>query len=76
MTVTVLAIWETEFKPDKALANVMNDRLKRIAVELRNVHLKSLSGRGFSCEDLVIYLSYNSKHKIKYRVVNDVDRHT
>jgi hypothetical protein len=72
MTVTVLAILETDFKPEKALAKVMNDRLQRAAKELRDNHLKSLSGRGFSDEDLVIYLSYNPKYKIRYRIVNDV----
>lgn len=72
MTVTVLAILETEFKPDKALAGVMNERLKRIASELQTTHLKEVSGRGFSCDDLVIYLSYNPKYKIRYRIVNDV----
>ena len=72
MTVTVLAILETDFKPEKALAKVMNDRLQRAAKELRDVHLKSLFGRGFSSEDLVVYLSYNPKYKIRYRVVNDV----
>jgi hypothetical protein len=72
MTVTVLAILETDFKPERALAKVMNDRLEREAKALRDVHLKSLYGRGFSGEDLVVYLSYNPKYKIRYRVVNDV----
>ncbi|KLT65515.1 hypothetical protein [Pedobacter sp. BMA] len=72
MTVTVLPIFETDFKPEKALAKVMNDRLKRAATELQDVHLKTLSGRGFSSDDLVIYLSYNPKFKIRFRIVNDV----
>ncbi len=41
MTVTVLAILETDFKPDKALAKIMNDRLQNAAKELERVHLKS-----------------------------------
>jgi len=73
MTVTVLAILETDFKPEKALAKVMNDRLQKAAKELQASHLKSLSGRGFSSDDLVIYISYNPKYKIRYRIVNDVD---
>jgi hypothetical protein len=72
MTVTVLAILETDFKPEKALAKVMNNRLQKEAKELQNNHLKSLSGRGFSADDLVIYLSYNPKYKIRFRIVNDV----
>ncbi|KIA88618.1 hypothetical protein OC25_25990 [Pedobacter kyungheensis] len=72
MTVTVLAILETDFKPEKALAKVMNDRLQRAAKELQTSHLKSLSGRGFTSDDLVVYISYNPKYKIRYRIVNDV----
>ncbi len=72
MTVTVLAILETDFKPDKNLAKVMNDRLVRVAKELQEVHFKPLSGRGFSSDDLVVYISYNPKYKIRFRIVNDV----
>jgi len=72
MTVTVLAILETDFKPERALAKVMNDRLNKAAKELQDVHLKALSGRGFSSDDLVVYISYNPKYKIRYRIVNDV----
>ncbi len=72
MTVTVLAILETDFKPEKALAKVMNSRLQQAAKALQTSHLKSLYGRGFSSDDLVIYISYNPKYKIRYRIVNDV----
>lgn len=72
MTVTVLAILETDFKPEKALAKVMNDRLQKSAKELQDNHLKSLSGQGFSNDDLVVYISYNPKYKIRYHIVNDV----
>lgn len=72
MTVTVVAILETEFKPQKSLAKVMNERLKKTAKDLELVHLKPLSGYGFSPEDLVIYISYNPKYKIRYCIVNDV----
>jgi len=72
MTVTVLPIQETDFKPERALAKVMNDRLGKAAKELQEVHLKSLLGRGFSSDDLVVYISYNPKYKIRFRIVNDV----
>ncbi|WP_244215153.1 hypothetical protein [Pedobacter miscanthi] len=54
MTVTVLAILETDFVPQMSLAKVMNDRLQRAAKELEEVHLKALSDQGFSPDDLVI----------------------
>jgi len=72
MTLTVLAILETDFKPEKAFAKVMNDRLVRTAKELQEVHFKPLSGRGFPDDDLVVYISYNPKYKIRFRIVNDV----
>ena len=72
MTVTVLTLLETDFKPEKNLANVMNDRLVRAARDLQEVHFKPLSGRGFSSDDLVVYISYNSKYKVRFRIVNDV----
>lgn len=72
MTATVLAILETDFKPEKNLAKVMNDRLVRVAKELQEVHFKPMSGRGFSSDDLVVYISYNPKYKIRFRIVNDV----
>ncbi|MGN7986229.1 hypothetical protein ACTJKC_02755 [Pedobacter sp. 22226] len=72
MTVTVLAILETDFIPQKSLAKIMNDRLERAARDLEQVHFKALSGRGFSGEDLVVYISYNPKYKIRYCIVNDV----
>lgn len=72
MTVTVLAILETDFVPQRSLAKIMNDRLQRAAKELQQVHFKALSGWGFPSDDLVVYVSYNSKYKIRYCIVNDV----
>ena len=72
MTVTVLPILETDFKPEKALAKVMNDRLIRAAKDLQDVHFKPLTGRGVPGDDLVVYISYNPKYKIRFRIVNDV----
>ena len=72
MTVTVLPIFETDFIPQGQLVKVMNERLQRLAKELEQPHLKSLSGRGFFSDDLIIYIRYNPKYKIRYQVVNDV----
>lgn len=72
MTVTVLPIFETDFIPQKQLAKVMNERLQRLAQELEKQHLKPLYGRGFSSDDLIVYISYTAKYKVRFRVVNDV----
>lgn len=71
MTVTVLAIFD-EFDPNTPLAKVMKDRLKRLALELQEIQLKSLMAIEPSTEDVVIYISYNPKYTIRWRIVNDV----
>lgn len=72
MTVTVLAITETDFVPDVSLARIMNERLKQAAAELQDIHLQSMLSVGQRKDDLVVYISYNPKYTIRYRVVNDV----
>ncbi|MCZ4244071.1 hypothetical protein [Pedobacter punctiformis] len=72
MTVTVLAILETDFRPDASLGKIMNERLQKAAAELQEVHLKGLESIGQRTDDLVVYISYNPKYAIRWRVVNDV----
>ena len=72
MTVTVLAILETDFKPDLSLGKIMNERLRIAAADLQDIHLQPLHAMGERTDDVVVYLSYNPKYKIRWRVVNDV----
>ena len=72
MTVTVLAILETDFKPDLSLGRIMNERLKIAAADLQDIHLQPLQALGQRSDDVVVYISYNPKYKIRWRVVNDV----
>jgi len=72
MTITVLAITETDFVPDASLGKIMNERLKQAAAELQDIHLQPLLSVGERKDDLVVYISYNPKYKIRFRVVNDV----
>jgi hypothetical protein len=72
MTVTVLPIIEPDTKPAVPLAKVMNERLKRLAAELEGLHLKGLKSIEPMFEDVVIYISYNSKYSIRWKIVNDV----
>ncbi|HKG07909.1 MAG TPA: hypothetical protein VKB19_15680 [Pedobacter sp.] len=72
MTVTVLPIIEPETKPAVPLAKVMNERLKRLAGELQEQHLKDLKSEEPMFDDVVIYISYNSKYSIRWKIVNDV----
>lgn len=74
MTVTVLAILETDFKPDHSLGKIMNERLKSAADDLRDIHLKELENIGQRTDDVVVYISFNPKYKIRWRIVNDVPR--
>lgn len=72
MTVTVLAIIEPDVKPAPPLAKVMNERLMRFAKELQETHLKGLETVEPLFDDVVIYIGYNSKYSIRWKIVNDV----
>ncbi|TDG35947.1 hypothetical protein EZJ43_11390 [Pedobacter changchengzhani] len=72
MTVTVLPIYETDFRPEASLAKVMNERLRKLAEELQNEHLRALTMAGEPADDVVVYLSYNPKYTVRWRIVNDV----
>lgn len=72
MTVTVLAIIEPDTRPAPPLAKVMNERLVRFAKELQDIHLKGLETVEPLFEDVVVYMSYNSKYSIRWKIVNDV----
>lgn len=74
MTVTVLAILESEFIPDLSLGKIMNERIKTAADQLQNIHLKDLLLIGQRSDDIVVYISYNPKYKIRWRIVNDVPK--
>ncbi|MGN7988804.1 hypothetical protein ACTJKC_15750 [Pedobacter sp. 22226] len=72
MNVTVVAILDTEFRQEPALARIMNNRLLTAAKELQDFHLIGLHTRRSTAHYLTIHLSYNQKYKIRYRIVNDV----
>ncbi|TDQ11580.1 hypothetical protein [Pedobacter metabolipauper] len=72
MTITVLAILEPDPIPAPPLAKVMNERLKRLANELEHELSRSMDEIDSECEDLVVYISYNSKYTIRWKIVNDV----
>ncbi|MNK00810.1 hypothetical protein D3C87_186020 [compost metagenome] len=72
MTVTVLAIIEPDVKPAPPLAKVMNERLFRFAKELQDIHLKGLETVEPLFDDIVIYIGYNSKYSVRWKIVNDV----
>jgi hypothetical protein len=72
MIVTVVSIIEPDLKPPVPLAKVMNERLIRLAKELQDTHLRGLEQEEPLFDDLVIYISYNSKYALRWRVVNDV----
>jgi len=71
MNVTVVPIIDPASNPGAALATVMNKRLERLAKELQTSELKSLEAMEPLYGDVVIYISYNSKYNIRWRIVND-----
>jgi hypothetical protein len=71
MVVTVLAIFD-EFNPHAPLAKVLKERLIRLAAELQDNHLRSLSKMPPMDDDVIVYLSYSLKYNIRWRIANDV----
>ena len=74
MNVTVLPIIEPHPSPAPPLTKVMDERLIRLAKELEEQHLRDLQSIEPMFEDVVIYISYNSKYTIRWKIVNDVPR--
>ena len=72
MTVTVVPIIEPDPRPAAPLAKVMQERLQRAAQELQDIHLRHMETVEPIFEDLVVYISYNSKYSVRWRIVNDV----
>jgi hypothetical protein len=71
MIVTVVAIFD-EFNPAAPLAKVLKERLIRLAMELQEIHLKPLFTMPPMDEDIVVYINYNLKYAIRWRIANDV----
>ncbi|RZK44222.1 MAG: hypothetical protein EOO90_00745 [Pedobacter sp.] len=74
MIVTVVPIFDFEVQPNQPLKKVMTERLKRFAEELQAIHLKDLEFVEPFLADVVVYLSYNSKYTIRWRITNDVPK--
>lgn len=74
MIVTVVPIFDFEAQPAQPLKRVMSERLKRLSEELQTIHLKDLEFVEPFLADVVIYLSYNPKYTIRWRIVNDVPK--
>jgi hypothetical protein len=72
MNITVLPIILADAVPNAPLSKVMNDRLRRLADELRLALESKLKDLEVDAEELVIYMSYNGNYAIRWKVVNDV----
>jgi len=71
ITVTVVPIIEADPRPAPPLSKLMNERLIGIASALQASLTKALS-ENKNHDDLVIYISYNSKYAVRWKIVNDV----
>lgn len=74
MIVTVVPFFDVEVQPNQPLKRLMADRLKRFADELQRNHLKELEFVEPYLDDVVIYLSYNPKYTVRWRIANDVTK--
>ena len=73
-TITVLAIIDFEARPKAPLTRMMNERLERLAADLQ-VFLDKELHEVTDCDDLTVYLSYNSSYAIRWRITNEVPEH-
>ncbi|MBT2560096.1 hypothetical protein J7E50_02525 [Pedobacter sp. ISL-68] len=72
--ITVLAVFDTSLKTPDAVDRLMNNRLTALASDLQTYLYKIFAGeRGV--EDLVIYLGYNNKYAVQWKIVSDVSSH-
>jgi hypothetical protein len=69
--ITVLAMIDVDPKPGTPLVKLMNERLSGLASDLKG-YLQKEFALERECEDLIIYMSYNSKYAIRWKIVNDV----
>ncbi|RYG20029.1 MAG: hypothetical protein EOO07_05665 [Chitinophagaceae bacterium] len=74
MIVTVVPIFDFEVQPAQPLKKVMTVRLQRLSEELQTIHLKDLEFVEPFLADVVIYLSYNPKYTVRWRIANDVPK--
>jgi hypothetical protein len=71
ITVTVVPIIEADPRQAAPLSKLMNERLMGMATALQTLLEKALDeNKGY--DDLVIYISYNSKYTVRWKIVNDV----
>ena len=71
ITVTVVPIIEADPRPAPPLSKLMNEKLIGMASALETSLTKALiENKGH--DDLVIYMSYNSKYAVRWKIVNDV----
>lgn len=75
MKVTVVPIIDQLSQPSGPLSKLMNARLKRLAYELQSAHLQELEKVDPRYEDIVIYITYDKKYNVLWRIVNDVSEY-
>lgn len=71
MTVTVVPIVD-QMITGASLSLLMNQRLQQLASDLQDIHLNPIKVVEPLFGDVVIYISYNSKYTVRWRIVNDV----
>lgn len=71
INVAVFPIIDFDGKPHAPLTLVMSKRLERCAADLQLQLEKALPNVG-NCENLMVYISYNSSYAIRWVIANDV----
>ncbi|WP_052017012.1 hypothetical protein [Arcticibacter svalbardensis] len=72
INVTVRPIIDPKLMPLKYADKLMNEKLIGLAVGLQSYLHKTFTNEKY--DDVVIYLSYNTKRVVQWKVVNDVPK--
>lgn len=71
INVTILAMADPDLKILTSVDKLMNERLTGLSVDLQT-YLTKIFAEDKAYEDLVIYISYNAKYAVQWKIVSDV----
>lgn len=74
INVTILAMVDQQPKIMTSVDKLMNERLTGLATDLQ-AYLTKVFLAEKSYEDLVVYISYNTKYSVQWKIVSDVSTH-
>lgn len=72
MIITIQTTLLKENEENRLFVKILNQKLLEKAAELQHFSLRHLEYVDPIFDDVVIYLSYTSKHQLRWQIANDV----